>query len=547
MNRFSGAIALALATQTMINAYGFTDTEARCYSIVTSDHSQRTPYQQPTRSAWCYMPTEVDGQSSVLIFKPQNDRVAAELSAVVFLDDELKPKTIQTGFLNAGERHVISAPWAGFSPLGIPIDETELSLVDATQIIFSERLANSVRDLLNWHMEQGTDRSFVWKIEPGIFEHHIPTENKPFGAFWWDMADYQLGAGPYSPLGKYDAHVQSISGVNPDSVAWEKQYHSLNSVPWGGHCNGWAASSILYKKPQDYRWDAASKRVIFPSDMDGMLAESSFCVDMAFYGYRYWNSSSDAKDIHPDLFHKVLMYYIQGQNKAVAVDYYPDDSVDNNIISGYRFEITAVEGEPQKFKVSAEIAMHDYLHSRSESATQSSNYTRRYQYFLSLDDQGNIASGEWISNNPDFLWVPLAQKKCAGENPKLEHSIVENLIKHLPIATQRDLATDVEINVTVNPGETLPIMSGLHGAYFELSFAEVQTDGDIQLLLMGAPIHPRRGNETDLTETHHLGTIAQSNLRLQAQGELRAKLHNRGTEAANVRMHIRKISALSGI
>jgi hypothetical protein len=466
---------------------------------------------------------------------------------LVRLDDEHSPRSFQTGFLNAGQRSVIHSFWLGLSSLPAPIDEAQLALADAKQIRLSDKLSNSVIGLLNWHQDQWTDENFVWKIEPGIFEHHIPSENEPFGAFWWDMADYQLGAGRHSPLGKYDAHVHATRGINPDSVGWEKHHHSLNSVPWGGHCNGWAASSILYSKPRDYRWDAAAKQVIFPSDMDGMLAESSFCVDMAFYGYRYWNSSSDAKDIHPDLFHKVLMYYINGQNKAVAVDYYPDDSVDNNIISGYRFDISAVEGEPHKFKVVAEIAMHDYLHSRSDSATRSNRYSRKYQYFLTLDELGNIASGEWISNNPDFLWVPLAQKKCAGENPKLDHSIVENLINSLPKAAQHDLATVVAIDIQLAPGESQQVLSNLYGAFFELSIGEIQTDGDVEMVMTAAPIHPRRGSEADLNETHHLQSIAQSKLRFQAQGELRLNLHNRGTESAAVRMHITRISALSGI
>ena len=44
----------------------------------------------------------------------------------------------------------------------------------------------------------------------------------------------------------YDLYVEKLTGKNPNSREWEINNHSLENLSWGGHCNGWAAKSILY-------------------------------------------------------------------------------------------------------------------------------------------------------------------------------------------------------------------------------------------------------------------------------------------------------------
>ncbi len=105
-----------------------------------------------------------------------------------------------------------------------------------------------------------------------------------------------------SPFVKYDRYVQRRHGSNPGAALMElhgtgdfhhhvygdrKEEFDSDGVDysWWGHCNGWAAASILEKEPltsiiaQGIRFEVA--------DLKGILAESFFGCKSDFTGSRY--------------------------------------------------------------------------------------------------------------------------------------------------------------------------------------------------------------------------------------------------------------------
>src|SRR5262249_11654736 len=136
----------------------------------------------------------------------------------------------------------------------------------------------------------------IYKVAEGHFEDAVDDSVLPYGGYWWPYATLELSSGPYSPLGKYDAYVTATTGANPESADWESAHHSDTAVEWGGHCNGWAASSILHEEISQPLWDPNNEVVIYDNDVNGMFAEASFCVDAVYYGARNYGDG-DLEDV----------------------------------------------------------------------------------------------------------------------------------------------------------------------------------------------------------------------------------------------------------
>ncbi|MGZ5279832.1 MAG: hypothetical protein ACXWC9_07820, partial [Pseudobdellovibrionaceae bacterium] len=282
-------------------------------------------------------------------------------------------------------------------------------------------------------------------ITEGFFSARVTDDRMPFSGYWWPYSGQEMASGEYSPLGKFDRwHFENLNQVN-ESSKWEAENHNLQQVSWGGHCNGWAASSILYPEPTAPVADPISKIVFLPSDLKGILASTSFCVNWAFYGKRFRQEGDDLKDILPDRFHKLLEHYVLNLNKPIAIDYFPNAEVDNNIITGY--DLTITKTGPGLFHVDARIRAANYSSSRQESPGPAQPRSFHYSYQLTTNEAGEIISGQWLSTeNPDFLWVPTSQANCGRENPRVDYKKV-NRILQLPKATQQNLILDREIEL----------------------------------------------------------------------------------------------------
>ena len=64
----------------------------------------------------------------------------------------------------------------------------------------------------------------------------------------------------------------------PGAAAWESTNHRYQGTWWEGHCNGWAASSVLRVQPVASKRDPCSGLVFSVSEQKGLLAERDLCI-----------------------------------------------------------------------------------------------------------------------------------------------------------------------------------------------------------------------------------------------------------------------------
>jgi len=216
--------------------------------------------------------------------------------------------------------------------------------------------------------------------------------------------------------------------VNPGAQDWEMRRHYYTGVNWEGHCNGWAAASILRKEPKWPIKDPYSDVTFTVADIKGLWIERDYCPRIAFFGSRYWGDGGDPRDIYPHVFHKVLVHYIGELRKPVLVDIRPDPSVENRVISGY--EMTIQEVAPQTYLVDNYVMIHEYDNDLQDKVGIAPGSRHHFRYYLMTDEKGDPRDGYWLSLNPDFLWVPLSPGDCEDKNEVLEEFWINEILKY---------------------------------------------------------------------------------------------------------------------
>jgi hypothetical protein len=423
-----------------------------CYEFQTIGSPVNEPLfnEEVQNKTWCFL--SQDGQ--FIGFNFDDEEILPELMFISAINPDGNVTSLWHGVLSAGVRSTVEQTELYLNPYEVPVTPQTLNKIIATKKLSrktmnTRNVEHKIEEALaHFHsLPQKSLNDFEYKINQREEkeEAKVTDDKLPANGYWWPHSGVPLARPSDAPLKKYDQYVKTVSGTDPKSVEWELANHSLEHVEWGGHCNGWAAASLLHGFYEKTLLDEANQNIITPSDIQGLRTETSFCVDWAFYGKRYLSGdgqTSDLNDIHADKFHKVLRYYIKHLNKPVIGDYVRSDSVDNHVITGYKFTMNEVV--PKQIRVDAVVTWHEYSESRVNSKSVARPYLRNYTYDLFLDNAGNIVSGTWVSqNNPDFLWVPLAQKKCGRENPRMHHNYIEKMIQTLPKVTTVSLLSKI--------------------------------------------------------------------------------------------------------
>ncbi len=400
-------------------------------------YDRETPERQPVLNStaseiWCYQ----KNGNQTLIFDPDNID-EKRTSVLVNQNSNGSISSAKTLTSNSGNFVIVESFDQSIAPLNVP-----LTLDRAAQI--GQRVAitlgpNDQQDLSTIYRDYSNSTATVinkslYQISEGESEHFLPESRQPWVGHHFDYSQRNMWSGFQPPLTTYDQIIKVRTGVDPESRVWEQAYHSLDYVPWGGHCNGWAAAAVLYNEPSTVKWSDELQQKIEISTQKGWLVESSFCVRWSFYGRRYRQTGDDLNEIDPAKFHKVLLYFLKAQNRPVAMDYFNDDSVDNAVITGYKFEIEKDPQTPNRYKIVTTLKVHEYQQVRTEDVGIAGSSDWVYEYFLNTTPTGLIVDGEWAGSrsNPDFLWVPLAQSQCGRENPRITHRWVEKLIREMP-------------------------------------------------------------------------------------------------------------------
>jgi hypothetical protein len=404
-------ICLALGMMLFAPAAFAADTS--CYRFEVADNPEMAATVSGSHiERWCYQSLPYP-RGAYFVFNADEPKVRPEMSFVVEADG-----TMTHGSLANGELTFHKMKASEFNPFQVP-------LTPPHQVIATGNLATSILNDSAMHvMRRMTDEvqpTATLAISEGEFVAAVPVERQPFRGYWWPYHNAPLYGSSSSPLAKYDRFVRARTGTSPGARSWEASRHTYHGIWWEGHCNGWAASAILRAQPRTSKTDSQSGVTFSVSDQKGILAEKDYCANVAFFGRRY-RGSGDISDIYPNVFHRVLTYYIGQLGKPVAMDYHRDPAVDNHVISGYKMTIT--KAAENKYTVVAVLTVHKYDGSRTNTPGIAPKYTRTYKYNLYTDSSGAVIRGSWISTNPDFLWVPLSPTTCSTNNPRVTESNV---------------------------------------------------------------------------------------------------------------------------
>ncbi len=451
-----------------------------CFQFEKQNNPEAEPLDQMTGvtrfEIWCYQKRTVNNRRYLLIFNADQKELRNELSSVIGLDHRGTAQFESVGNWFRGRVSYSGLPDLALNPFVAPADLEDARTRGApVYSALAERLdrqGEALDQLFENHLFLAS-QSKSDGIQEGEFSASVPEKMKPWNGFWWSHAGVPLASGPSSPLGIYDAYLNARKTSGSRAVAWEMGHHSDTVAAWGGHCNGWAASSVLFDEPTQTLVDPRTHRVISPYAQKGMLAEASYCVNDAFYGKRYnGRSGDDLLDLYPDLFHKLLLYYIKADGRPIAMDYVRDAEIDNHVISGYHFSIQKVA--PKLFHVNADLTVHGYDIHQEDSLGKAATYSRKYSYTLATNDDGSIQSGKWddTSDNPDFFWVPLSPSPgCGGKNPSVDPEVVEKMIETLPRAKPSQLVFEKQVHLKLGPQEQVAILDHeLLGDHFKVTY-----------------------------------------------------------------------------
>ncbi len=293
------------------------------------------------------------------------------------------------------------------------------------------------------------------------------TTHPAWAGYWW----------PYLENGIADAATKYEQATGKAGAAqWELDHHSASTPgvqPWFGHCNGWAAASVLFNEP---RAALVQNGVTFSSsDQKALLSEIGQEVQLDSFGLRAdTDDTSDPafQDIFPNQFFMVLTNLV-GKGQPLIMDRYTGSQVWNHAIAGYQVspitpedDLGADPSAPGVYRIMVTTQIWwlrddvptDQLTEPFEFSDGPSYDTRILRFEIWTDapaqfdssgnlisagkivvtHQGNVAyGGAWrmsgsdiLNSHPDYLWVPYSLAP-PGEyaNPAIEANLVQALLK----------------------------------------------------------------------------------------------------------------------
>lgn len=392
----------------------------RCYKIESTDTPFSTVDPGLRTETWCYGKTS-SPQDSYVVFNLDNGTVRPELLAVVEPDG-----TITHGSLLKGKLSVHRLK-GNYNPLAMSLTPPEHA--EEMMIAADDQLLSSAKSVLKYFANATIiNEDLSVQDQPIGTLAVVSASIIPFRGYWWPYSSGRLHYGSMSPLAKFDRYVKARTGKNPGAQAWEKANHRYEGIKWSGHCNGWAASSILRASPRAGRKDPVSGVYFSVSDLKGLMAEKDNCVKFAFFGRRYTSSAGgNPSDINPVEFHNTITYYIGRLRKPLVMDRLRYAAVDNHVVSGYSMSLKRTSSTTMT--VSTTLTVHGYDKQITNVVSKAPSYRKTYQYKLWLRENGQIVKGQWLTGNPDFLWVPLSPSQCSPSNPIVTQNWIDQIMR----------------------------------------------------------------------------------------------------------------------
>lgn len=247
----------------------------------------------------------------------------------------------------------------------------------------------------------------------------------PWSGWWWPFHE-QMPPNLYQPeeaMARYDSLSLARGQPDPQALAWERERHYTDKPgeEWFGHCNGWAAASIL--EPEPRKTNTVQGIEFRVRDQKGLLAEWHWWDPAtAFYGTRYNDSSDNINDIEPQEFHRILIDFIGENGRPLIFDTNGGTKEkDNPMVWNfpayeYKMEYRPDSNHSGRTHVRCQVWFASFT---QPDRLGTANFIRTYYYWLEGDIR-RPAAGEWekstdggwdtagdsLADHPDFAWYP---------------------------------------------------------------------------------------------------------------------------------------------
>lgn len=210
-------------------------------------------------------------------------------------------------------------------------------------------------------------RSVIRRLNKAIAEHRDDPDFK-----WKDTEDGKRYEELVELIEEKEAIPEEVEVQVDTAFEYEVLSHGTAQFgvgSWYGHCNAWAAASIMEPEP---RHDVELQDIPFtPSDVKAYLTEVYMEIQSDFYGSRngYHDTEEargeiDYRDVYPAAFHILVADLVGLRDKGLVIDRHTGDEVWNQPLRAFRSHVEPLyevaDGAAQPMKRDVTYTRYDH-------------------------------------------------------------------------------------------------------------------------------------------------------------------------------------------
>ena len=326
----------------------------------------------------------------------------------------------------------------GFDRLGYPISR-RFREPDAWSQVFQGGL---LRWPLGAEAPDLVPLSVPGRLPPPATEPEPPARlggesaRKPWSGWWWPATSLVGGSHLFDsngPLAKYDLYVARNGKDDPQTMEWEQSELRLDHLLWAGHCNGWAAASLLEDEPTVER--EIGPLTFTVGDQKGLLSAYHFADAAA------WLHGDDEAGVTPGDVHQRLIDWLGGRRRGFILTFRPFQDEEVWSYPVYRFELLMVLDleQPDVTNVSATLWLADNEVEASFVGLRPwKGQPQTYEYRL-FGPPDASTGGEWRGasaaggfHRPSLIWYPDPDHRNLDRtlaSPALEYRTIKRILR----------------------------------------------------------------------------------------------------------------------
>lgn len=297
-----------------------------------------------------------------------------------------------------------------------------------------------------------------------------------------------------SPAEKYDIY---MGRYDYPTVQAERQRVKRNSEKWWGLCHAWAPASMLVEEPKAVEvTNADGIRIPFASsDIKGIVIHHFHATNQVLtdaddrrvgIGGRCervrnrvdptddrtnqgQGSQDECKDVNAGAWHVLLTNLVRENSPTNGFVFDMDKTSEVWNQPVYRYEAsyqrmnTMHRGADRRARSSIRVTSSVW-YGREVAPAWEGNISSRtnalgkldLEYYLEVDDRGNIIGGEWITNDfPDFVWYRPRPRSFAFRAGNVDYSGIDRLLAASSSSRSR-LSPPTPLNVALLSPQAVP-------------------------------------------------------------------------------------------